>query len=117
VEAKGLGETCRMIRGLIADPAARLSVAVETGPDEATFVGTVDAYLRLALAALEFVADAQAGLIERRSVGEVQVVGTASFGSVFASGDFAVSAGWLTGSIADAETLAEYVLRISPPSD
>ena len=118
MDAERLSETCRMIRGLIADPAARLSVAVETGPDEATLVGTADAYyLRLALAALEFVANAQEGRIERQSVGEVPVVGTASFGSVFASGDFSVSAGWLAGSIEEAEAVAAYVLRMSPPSD
>ena len=42
MEPAAIDEVCRMARGLIADPAARLSIAVETGPDEAFLIGTAD---------------------------------------------------------------------------
>jgi hypothetical protein len=112
-----IDEACRLVRGLITDPSARLSVAIETGPDEAVLVGTADAYLRLALASLEFVADTRAERTERQLVGGVQVAGTTTFGEVFAPGEVGVSSGWLAGTAGEAKSVGEYILRLSPPAD
>lgn len=108
-------EACRLVRGLIADPAACLSVAIETAPDEAIFVGTADAYLRLALAALEFVAGAQAGRAKQLSVGGVTVADTGAFGEAVEPGEVSLSRGWLTASVDEAREVTEYMLRLSPP--
>jgi hypothetical protein len=104
-----------MVRGLIADPAARLSVAIETGPDEAILVGTADAFLRMALTALEFVADAQAGRATQLAVGSVTVADTGAFAEVIKSGEVGLSGGWLVVSAEEAQAVAEHILWLSPP--
>jgi len=117
VELAAISEACRLVRGLIADPAARLSVSIETAEDEAILVGTADAYLRLALAALEFVSDAQAGRAERLTIGGVTVADTGSFGEVVETGEVGLARGWLAGSAEEARVVAEYILWLSPPAD
>ena len=117
MESAPIGEACRLIRSVISDPAARLSVAIETGPDEAFLIGTADAYLRLALAALEFVADAQAGRAQRRTVGGLTIADSAAFGDAIKPGEVWLSGGWLTASAEEAQALSEYILWLSPPAD
>ncbi len=114
--AADIAEACRLVRGRLTDPTARLTVAIETGPDEAILVGTADAYLRLALAALEFVADAQAGRSRRLSIGGVSVAGTMAFEDVVEYGEVALAAGWLVETSGDVRAVAEYMLKLSPPA-
>jgi hypothetical protein len=115
VEPAAIDEACRLIRGLIIDPGARLSVAIETGPDEAILVGTAEAYLRLALAALEFVSDARAGRAVRLTIGGVTVADTGSFGEVVETGEIGLPGAWLASSAEEARAVAEYILKLSPP--
>ena len=115
MEPAAIDEVCRLVRNLIDDPAARLSVAIETGPDEAFFIGTADAYLRLALAALEFVSDARAGRARRLTVVGVTLADTGAFGEAIEPGEIGLSGGWLAGSTAEARTVADYLLKLSPP--
>jgi hypothetical protein len=112
-----IDEACRLLHGLVADQAARVSVAIETGPDEAVLVGTADAYLRLALTALEFVADTWTEQAERQSVGGVGVTGTTKFGEVFAPGEVGVSSAWLAATAEEVQAVKEYILSLSPPAD
>ncbi|WP_406699402.1 hypothetical protein V5E97_11085 [Singulisphaera sp. Ch08] len=105
-----------MVRSLIDNPTARLLIAIETGPDEAFLVGTSDAYLRLALAALEFVSDAQAGRARRLTVNGMTVADTSSFGEAIEPGEVGLAGGWLMTSAEEARKVAEYILRLSPPS-
>jgi hypothetical protein len=108
-------EVCRLVRSLIDNPTARLSIAIETGPDEALLVGTSDAYLRLALVALEFVSDAQAGRARSLTVNGMTVANTSSFGEAIEPGEVGLAGGWLATSIEEVRKVAEYLLRLSPP--
>ncbi|MDR3619464.1 MAG: hypothetical protein P4L85_08945 [Paludisphaera borealis] len=104
-----------MVRSLIDNPTARLTIAIETGPDEAFLVGTSDAYLRLALVALEFVSDAQAGRARCMTVNGMTVADTSSFGEAIEPGEVALAGGWLATSVEEARKVAEYILWLSPP--
>ena len=108
---------CRLVRDLIADSAARLSVVIETGPDEAILVGTADAYLRLALASLEFVADAKAGRAKQLSVGGVMVADSGTIGELVEPGEVGLSGGWIAASADEARKVAEYIVWLSPPGN
>jgi hypothetical protein len=116
VKSTAIQDACRLVSGLISDPAARLSIAIETGPDEAFLIGTSDGYLRLALATLEFIADAQAGRANRIAINGLVVADTSSFGEVITPGEVRLAAGWLTASKSESLGLTEYIQRLSPGS-
>lgn len=115
MEPDAIDVACRIVRGLIREPDARLSVAIETGPDEAFLIGTADGYLRLALVALEFVADARAGRARQMTVDGLTVADTQAFGEVIEPGEVALEGGWLAASAGESRKAAEYILRLSPP--
>ncbi|MDR3619544.1 MAG: hypothetical protein P4L85_09355 [Paludisphaera borealis] len=115
MEHAAIDEVCRMVRSLIDNPTARLLIAIETGTDEAFLVGTSDAYLRLALAALEFVSDAQAGRARSLTVDGMTVAGTSSFGEAIEPGEVGLAGGWLATSVEEARKVVEYILWLSPP--
>ena len=111
-----LDEASRLIRGLISDPTAKVSVVVETGPDEAAAIGTSNAYLRLALAALEFVQQTRRKQVEQRMVGSHNLACTTSFGDVFSGPEYRITAGWMAESELEAKAVADYFENLSPPS-
>lgn len=115
METTAIDDVCQLVRNLINSPAERLSIAIETGPDEAFLVGTADGYLRLALAALEFVSDARAGRATRMTVDGVTVAHTSSFGEVIVPSELGLDGGWLATSVEESRKVAEYILRLSPP--
>lgn len=56
-----LQDAIRIIEHKVAFKGARCAIADEGCPDESSLLGTRDGYLNLALALLQFVADAEAG--------------------------------------------------------
>src|SRR4051794_12584428 len=105
VEPAALEEVCRLVRSLIRDPAARLLVAVETGPDEAFLIGTGDGYVRLALTALEFVSNAVAGRATRMTINGLTVAATSAFGEAIELGEVGLDGGWLAASSEESRKL------------
>jgi len=99
----------RALARLVEDKTARLSIVVQTGYDESCVVGTADAYLRLALAAVEFVADARAGRGTVHNFGNVQCIGSGDeFSSLFAPRYVRIDYGWLARDTESADAAVEW---------
>jgi hypothetical protein len=99
----------RGLATLVENKAARLSVVVETGYDESWLIGTADAYLRLALAAVEFVAAARAGTARLDHLGKTQCFGSGDeFSSVFAPRNVRIDGGWLVPDAEATENAVEW---------
>jgi hypothetical protein len=111
-----INDACRLIRGQMVESTSRLSIVIETGPDEAAVVGTVDAYLRLALAALEFVQYSRLEEATKVSIGPYCLPCTTSFGAVFGGLEVCLDSGLLTESELETQLVADYFQRLSPPS-
>jgi hypothetical protein len=111
-----IDEACRLIRSQIVDSSARLRIVVETGPDEAVAVGTVNAYLRLALAALEFAQQTRTAETTTVNCGPHRLPCTSSFGAVFSGPEVCLDSGLLTESELETQLDADYFQHLSPPT-
>ncbi|MDB5345162.1 MAG: hypothetical protein JWP89_3539 [Schlesneria sp.] len=111
-----IDEACRLIRSQIVDSSARLRIVIETGADEAVAVGTVNAYLRLALAALEFAQQTRTAETTTFNVGPHRLPCTNSFGTIFSGLEVCLDGGFLTESESETQLVADYFQELSPPS-
>ena len=93
-----LDEACEIVGSLITNHRARLWVTIETGFDESGLIGTADAYLRLAAAALDLVRTAGRKTARVRELGGSKLPVSADFYDVFGPAEVRITGGWLASS-------------------
>jgi hypothetical protein len=86
----------RLIEESITEPHDDVWITHETGCDELGLVGTPDAYLRLALAALNTATASTTDPSTSRVIGSHTLAANTDYYDVFGSCDFRITSGWVS---------------------